>query len=39
MPIGNVVLVVDTAQGAVKKTLTNINSAEGIQLSPGWQDA
>jgi YVTN family beta-propeller protein len=32
--IGNVVLVVDTASATVRKTLTNINSAEGIQLSP-----
>src|ERR1700683_325684 len=32
--VGNVVLVVDTTTATVKKTLTNINSAEGIQLSP-----
>jgi YVTN family beta-propeller protein len=32
--LGNVVLAVDTATGAVKKTFTNIVSAEGIQLSP-----
>jgi YVTN family beta-propeller protein len=30
----NVVLVVDTASGSVKKTLPNILSAEGIQLAP-----
>lgn len=32
--IGNTVLVVDTSSGKIKKTLSNINSAEGIQLSP-----
>lgn len=32
--LGNVVLVVDTASGTVKKTLPNIVSAEGIQLAP-----
>ena len=32
--LGNVVLAVDTASGTVKKTFTNIVSAEGIQLSP-----
>src|ERR1039457_5983582 len=30
----NVVLVVDTASGTLKKTLPNILSAEGIQLAP-----
>jgi YVTN family beta-propeller protein len=32
--LGNVVLVVDTVSGAVKKTFPNIVSAEGIQLAP-----
>ncbi len=32
--LANVVLAVDTASGCVKKTLPNILSAEGTQLSP-----
>jgi YVTN family beta-propeller protein len=32
--VRNVVLAIDTASGAVKKTFANIVSAEGIQLSP-----
>ena len=36
--VRNVVLAIDTASGTVKKTFTNIVSAEGIQLAPERQD-